>query len=94
MRSRALFAASASLALAACAAGPAPRVETPPPVLPEAFLFAPDEATAASLAALLPSDDPAFRVLGAKALAGSSRPAPPQTAPGRSRRPTSASAPR
>jgi NodT family efflux transporter outer membrane factor (OMF) lipoprotein len=70
MRPRALTALPALLALSACAAGPAPKVETPPPVLPQVFLLAPDEATAASLAALLPSDDPAFRVLSERAMAG------------------------
>ena len=71
MKARCVFAGAGLLALAGCAAGPAPRIETPPPALPEAFLYAPEGSAAASLAALLPSDDAAFAALSAQALAGS-----------------------
>lgn len=71
MRLRAIATATALLALSACAASPGPQAPTPPPDLPQAFLLAPDAATAASLAALLPTGDPAFRLLSDSALAGS-----------------------
>ncbi|OBX19623.1 multidrug transporter [Erythrobacter sp. QSSC1-22B] len=57
------------LALGACVAGPAPEIDTAPPPLPESFAFAPDTATGGSLAALLPSEDPAYAGLVALALA-------------------------
>lgn len=66
-RSAPLFFAAALLA--GCAAGPPPTVETPPPPLPATFSGAPDAARAGSLAALLPSDDPAFLALQAAAIA-------------------------
>jgi multidrug efflux system outer membrane protein len=59
----------AAALLAGCAAGPPPTVETPPPPLPATFSGAPDAARAGSLAALLPSDDPAFLALQAAAIA-------------------------
>lgn len=67
MNARLLVLASA-LALGACVAGPAPEMDTSLPALPERFAFAPDAATGESLAALLPSEDPAFRGLTALAL--------------------------
>ncbi|WP_247717924.1 efflux transporter outer membrane subunit [Qipengyuania proteolytica] len=62
---------ASSLALAACVAGPPPEVATPAPVLPPSFYYAPDAATGESVAALLPTQDPAFDTLAAQALAGS-----------------------
>lgn len=62
-----------ALSLAACVAGPSPKVETPPPVLPESFTYASDPSAATSLEALLPRDDPAFATLMAKALVNSPR---------------------
>jgi multidrug efflux system outer membrane protein len=59
----------AATLLAGCAAGPPPTVETPTPPLPATFSGAPDAARAGSLAALLPSDDPAFLALQAAAIA-------------------------
>ena len=67
MNARLLVLASA-LALGACVAGPAPEIDTSLPALPERFAFAPDATTGESLAALLPSEDPAFRGLTALAL--------------------------
>ncbi|MXP30540.1 efflux transporter outer membrane subunit [Erythrobacter jejuensis] len=58
----------AALALGACVAGPPPEIDTTPPPLPGEFAFTPDSATGASLAALLPSGDPAFADLSALAL--------------------------
>jgi multidrug efflux system outer membrane protein len=55
--------------LAACMANPAPEIATPTPALPQAFFFAPDGATQAGLAALMPGDDPAYRALSTAALA-------------------------
>lgn len=60
-----------ALALGACVAGPAPQIATPPPALPDEFLFAADAEDNASIAALMPSDDPAYRALSARALAAS-----------------------
>lgn len=57
-----------SAGLAACVAGPAPEIATPTPELPEAYFYAPDNASTASLAALLPSDDPAYAALSEAAL--------------------------
>ncbi|WP_341859260.1 hypothetical protein WKH79_00285 [Qipengyuania sp. GPGPB31] len=71
MRARGFLAAASALALTACAAGPPPEVATPVPVLPDAFLFAPDPSASASLAALMPVADPAFDTLAAQALASS-----------------------
>jgi NodT family efflux transporter outer membrane factor (OMF) lipoprotein len=59
-----------ALTLAACSANPAPDIATPTPALPQAFFFAPDAGTEASLAALMPQDDPAYRALSDAALAG------------------------
>ncbi|HBK14058.1 MAG TPA: multidrug transporter [Erythrobacter sp.] len=71
MRGRGFLVAASGLALTACAAGPPPEVATPVPVLPDAFLFAPDPSASASLAALMPVADPAFDTLAAQALASS-----------------------
>lgn len=68
MRRLTVLALSASLA--ACVAGPAPEVATPAPELPPAFFYAPDSTSEAGLAALMPSDDPAYRTLSEAALAG------------------------
>lgn len=57
------------LALGACVAKPAPRLDTPPPPLPAGFLYAPPAATTTALSALLPERDPAYRVLSSQALA-------------------------
>lgn len=65
-----LIALGLSLSLAACAAGPAPEVATPPPALPDAFFYQPDSSTEAALDALLPQDDPAFAGLSQAAIAG------------------------
>ncbi|WP_209348805.1 TolC family protein [Pontixanthobacter sp. CEM42] len=70
-RARLLLTAAASLAVSACVAGPAPEIATAPPVLPESFSYAPPEAVAASMDALLPVDDPAFAALAEAALAES-----------------------
>ena len=59
----------ATALLAGCAAGPAPQIDTPPPVLPANFTYVPDAAQAGSLAALLPSEDPAFLALQSAAIA-------------------------
>ena len=71
MMPRAFFLTASALALASCAAGPAPEIATPVPVLPESFLFAPDTQQETTLAGLLPVDDPAFDTLAAQALASS-----------------------
>ena len=68
---RAGFLLGASLALVSCAGGPPPEVATPVPVLPAEFFYAPEQDAAASLAELLPADDPGFGTLAAQALAGS-----------------------
>jgi outer membrane protein TolC len=65
-----LLAASA-LWLGACVAGPPPEIATPAPLLPGDYLYAPDHATAASVGALLPTEDRAFAALAAQALASS-----------------------
>ena len=65
---KAALAATLALCGAGCAAGPPPRIDTPPPVLPAAFSYVPDAAEAGSLAALLPQEDPAFVALRAAAL--------------------------
>ena len=57
------------LTLAACIANPAPEIATPTPELPRAFLFQPEGATSAELAALMPADDPAWRMLSEAAIA-------------------------
>lgn len=58
-----------ALALAGCMANPKPEIATPTPELPAAFFHAPAGETAASLAALMPEGDPAYRALSAAALA-------------------------
>ena len=58
-------------ALAGCVAGPPPVIETPAPVLPEEFLYAPEEGVAGSLSALMPQSDPAYAALSAQMLAQS-----------------------
>ncbi len=63
--------AAAALALSGCVAGPAPELATPAPALPESFFFAPEGASGAALAALLPAGDRAFDMLAAQALASS-----------------------
>ncbi|WP_298336263.1 efflux transporter outer membrane subunit [uncultured Erythrobacter sp.] len=55
-------------ALSACVAGPPPEIATPAPELPAAYALAVDEASAASLDALLPQDDPAYASLSQAAL--------------------------
>ncbi len=66
-----LFAGLASITLGACVAGPAAEIATPTPVLPAAFSYTPTGGEAATLAALLPSDDPAYSGLSELALAQS-----------------------
>ncbi|WP_336987359.1 efflux transporter outer membrane subunit [Altererythrobacter aquiaggeris] len=66
-----LLAGMASAALGACVAGPPAEIATPAPVLPAAFAYAPNAGEAASLAALLPTDDPAYSALSTLALAQS-----------------------
>jgi multidrug efflux system outer membrane protein len=56
------------LALAACGLKPAPEVSTPPPELPGAFFYAPDAGASATVANLLPREDPAFRALAGSAM--------------------------
>jgi NodT family efflux transporter outer membrane factor (OMF) lipoprotein len=57
------------LALAACMMQPAPEIATPAPALPAAFFFTPSAAEKASLATLMPGDDPAYTALSEAALA-------------------------
>ncbi len=66
---RLLLAGAAALALAACSGGPRSVATASDVALPRAFVFAPAAAESASLAALLPLDDPAFRALSEQALA-------------------------
>lgn len=66
-RAAAIFVAA--MLLTGCAAGPPPKVDTPPPTLPATYSFTPDTSQTASLAALLPSDDPAFAAMQAAAMA-------------------------
>lgn len=56
------------LTLTACMGGPAPKIATPAPDLPPAFFHAPDGTTQAGLAALMPTEDPAYRALSKAAL--------------------------
>jgi multidrug efflux system outer membrane protein len=70
MRRPLLLASLLALTLSACSANPAPEIATPTPELPDAFFFAPDARTEASLAALMPQDDPAYRALSDAAIAG------------------------
>lgn len=69
MIARRLLAAASALALAGCIAGPGPRPQASDVTLPPAFMFAPDSPTQASVAALLPQDDAAYRGLSELALA-------------------------
>ena len=73
MNVRALLVTTGALALAACAAGPAPVIETPAPDLPATYFFQPRSEVEAGLAALLPADDPAYAALAEQALAASPR---------------------
>ena len=66
-----LLAAISSLALAGCVAGPPPGIATPAPELPSEFMFATTAEEQASLAALLPVEDPAFATLSRQALESS-----------------------
>lgn len=68
---RALLCSVSVFLLGACAAGPAPEVATPAPVLPQSFLYAPDDAQTTALESLLPQQDGAFRALSDSALASS-----------------------
>jgi multidrug efflux system outer membrane protein len=70
MRRPLLVTSLLAMTLAACSANPAPDIATPAPELPEAFFFAPDNGTQTSLAALMPTDDPAYRALSDAAIAG------------------------
>lgn len=65
---RIVTALALSAVLGACAVTPAPQIATPAPELAPSYLYAPTEATAADVAALLPSEDPAFAALAEKAL--------------------------
>ena len=69
---RGLIVAAAAAALTGCVAGPGrlPTAAQAEAQLPPAFRFAPDAATTASVAGLLPAEDPAWRALSAAALAG------------------------
>lgn len=57
--------------LTGCVAGAPPELGKPPPILPEAYFFAPAEPQRAELASLLPRDDPAFASLSRLALEAS-----------------------
>lgn len=57
------------LALTACVMQPAPEIATPVPELPATFFFTPDSAEQSGLAALMPTNDPAYAALSAAALA-------------------------
>ena len=57
-------------ALSACAIKPAPEIATPAPALAPSYLFAPNRATAADLASLLPNGDAGFDTLAAAAIKG------------------------
>lgn len=65
-----IAAALLPLTLAACMASPAPDIATPAPPVPDAFFFAPDTGTQSSLAALMPTGDPAYRALSEAAITG------------------------
>ncbi len=58
-----------TISLGACVAGPAPEIATPAPELGPEFLYAPKAQTSASLASLLPSNDPAYAALADAAIA-------------------------
>jgi NodT family efflux transporter outer membrane factor (OMF) lipoprotein len=69
MRRRLMLAAlTCSLALAACAGGPPPRIATPVAELPESYFALPEGVAEGSLASLMPLDDPAYAALSAAAL--------------------------
>lgn len=68
MRRTSPLLAAASLALAGCVAGPPPEIATPVPELPEEFIYSPETDEAASLAQLLPANDPAFQTFAELAL--------------------------
>lgn len=65
---RHFLALSLAVTLGACAAGPAPEIATPTPELPQGFAFKGDTTAAASIAGLLPSEDPAFQALSRAAI--------------------------
>lgn len=60
--------AAASLAVSACVAGPAPKIAAAPPVLPQSYALAASANDAATVAALLPTGDPAFIALSSAAI--------------------------
>ncbi|NVD45303.1 efflux transporter outer membrane subunit [Altererythrobacter sp. HHU K3-1] len=62
------FLLASALAVSGCVAGPPPEIGASLPVLPNSFAFAPDTATSASLAALLPLGDPAYASLSTLAV--------------------------
>lgn len=68
MRLRPALSLLPAIALAGCVAGPAPEITTPAPTLPESYFYAPDASASATLAALLPHQDPAFVALADQAL--------------------------
>jgi multidrug efflux system outer membrane protein len=59
------------LMLAACVMHPAPEIATTTPELPESYFYRPENGASAGLAALLPSDDPAYAALAKAAIANS-----------------------
>jgi len=68
-RSALLSAALMPLMLGACMMQPAPEIATPVPELPAAFFFTPSAAEQSGLAALMPTNDPAYAGLSKAALA-------------------------
>ncbi len=73
IRHRLGLVALVSASLGACVAGPSATTDMGPPALPASFAFQPDTGTAASVEALLPQNDPAWRDLSALALADAPR---------------------
>lgn len=70
MRRRLIAAAlTSSLALAACAGGPPPKIATPSPEMPESYFTEAEGPAKTDLASLMPQDDPAYRALSTAALA-------------------------
>ncbi|MEL7199523.1 MAG: efflux transporter outer membrane subunit [Pseudomonadota bacterium] len=57
-----------TISLGACVAGPAPEIATPTPELGTEFLYSPEAQTSASLANLMPSNDPAYASLAKAAM--------------------------
>ncbi len=55
--------------LGGCVAGPPAQIDTPPPVLPASFAYAPEAAVSARVTGLLPQGDPAFADLAVRAMA-------------------------